>query len=86
MTEKWTDEEGIFALGTDRWDYGAWRKGGFGYHRTSEISVHVRRCSDESCTVYTSACTDLTPEQARQLARVLVAAADKAESESIHGK
>ena len=81
---KWTEEPGAFAVGTDKgWDFGTWRQAGLsgGGH----ASAQVWRYHDGSCLVGTHASANLTPAQARQLARVLMAAADKADSESMDG-
>jgi hypothetical protein len=81
---KWTDEPGVFSVGTDKgWDYGTWRQAGLsggGY-----ASAQVWRYHDGSGLVGVHTCANLTPEQARQLAQVLSDAADKAEAESAEG-
>ena len=78
---KWTNEPGAFSVGTDKgWDYGTWRQAGIaggGY-----ASAQVWRYHDGSSLVGVHACANLTPDQARQLARVLSDAADKAEAET----
>jgi len=82
MTEKWTDEEGAFHVGPDKgWDLGAWRQPGIygGGHAT----VQVWRYHDGAVLIGMTACANLKPSQARQLARVLVEAADKADGESM---
>lgn len=80
MTGKWTDEHGAFSVGTDKgWDLGTWRQAGVsggGY-----ASAQVWRYHDGSCLVGVHACANMTPAQARQLARVLSDAADKADAE-----
>mgnify|MGYP001544293988 FL=1 len=78
--KKWTDEPGAFSVGTEKgWDYGTWGQAGVsggGY-----ASAQVWRYHDGSGLVGVHACANLTPAQARQLARVLADAADKAEAE-----
>ena len=78
--KKWTNESGAFSVGTEKgWDYGTWR--GAGVAGGGHASAQVWRYHDGACLVGVHACANLTPEQARQLARVLSDAADKAETE-----
>ena len=80
----WTEEQGSFSVGTDKgWDLGTWRQAGLsggGY-----ASAQVWRYYDGSCLVGAHVSANLTPAQARQLARVLMAAADKADSQDARG-
>ena len=81
---RWTEEQGDFAIGTDKgWDLGTWRQAGLsgGGH----ASAQVWRYHDGSCLVGTHASANLTPAQARQLAGVLMAAADMAEAQDARG-
>ena len=84
--KKWTDEQGEFfiATGIGRWDLGTWSQRGISESGMSHASVQVWRYHNGSCTVGVHASASLTPEKARQLARVLIAAADKAEARRVH--
>jgi len=89
--KKWTEEPGAFSplnwhhtrrddparRGQSCWDFGTWRQAGIsgGGH----ASVNLWRYHDGEGLVGVAASCNLKPVQARQLARVLWAAADKAE-------
>ena len=82
---KWTDEPGAYSVGVifKGRKFGIWRQSGIsgdGY-----ASVQVFPLYDGSGRVAVQSCASLTPAQARQLARVLNDAADKAEAESAEG-
>ena len=80
MTGKWTDEPGAFSdQGSPRWDFGTWRQAGISDCGYAEVQTW--RYHDGSCLVTVGARANMTPAQARQLARVLSDAADKADAE-----
>jgi len=81
--KKWTEEHGAFStshietLRSSCGDFGTWRQAGIsgGGH----ASVNLWRYQGEGL-VAVAACGAMTPQQARQLARVLMAAADEFEN------